>query len=202
MVKWEKIAGWYSDFLTQIYPEPRCKGHIRGTKEVLKKFIVPRKSEIRSVLDVGCGCGDAERFFKSLDIIWVGVTLGAYDLSICRKKGLRVFEWDMHFVDFPDDSVDLVYARHVAEHSPMPLFALLEWHRLSKKYLLLVVPRPPYFCRDEQGRHHPNHPSAGITREGWLYLCEEAGWEFIDEDFIPTQIEERLFFRKKGTSYS
>ena len=199
--RWEKIENWYRLCLQEIYPEKRCRGHIRGTKEVIKKFVVPRLSEIKTVLDVGCGCAPAYRFFKALGILWVGVTLGQYDLAYCRRKGLRVFEYDQHFIDLPDECVSLLFCRHIAEHSPMPLFALKEWHRLAQKYLLLVVPRVPYFCRDEQGRHHPNHYSAGLTRDGWLYLAEEAGWELIDEDYIPTQIEERLFFRKAGTNY-
>lgn len=198
---WEKIAKWYNDCLREIYPEPPCLGHNRGIKEVIKKFVVPRLNEIETVLDVGCGCGVAYRFFKALGILWVGVTLGEHDLAYCRRRGLRVFAFDQHFIDLPDESVSMIMSRHLAEHSPMPLFALREWHRLSRKYLLLVVPRPPHFCRDEQGRHHPNHYSAGTTREGWIYLAECAGWELIDEDYIPTQIEERLFFRKQGTNY-
>lgn len=199
--KWEKIDGWYQLSLQEIYPEPRCMGHVRGTKEVIKAFIVPRLGEIKSVLDVGCGVGDASRFFKALGIVWVGITLGQHDIQVCRKKSLRVFEWDAHWVDFPEDSVDCCYVRHLAEHSPMPLFLLKEMARLSKKYLLLVVPRPPHFCIDKDGRKHPNHPSAGLTRLGWIYLCDEAGWELIAEDYIPAQIEERMFFRLKGTNY-
>jgi len=202
MFNWGKIDSWYKQkVLGSIYPEPTCKGHRKGMKEVIKRFVKPRLSEIKTVLDIGCGSGDAARYFRALDILWVGVTLGQHDIEICRRKGLRVFEYDMHFIEMPDECTDLILGRHVAEHSPMPLFALMEWHRLARKYLLLVVPRVPHFCRDEQGRHHPNHFSAGITREGWLYLAEEAGWELIDEDYIDWQIEERLFFRKRGTSY-
>ena len=200
--EWGKIASWYEDCVKQIYPEPYCGGHVTGTKEVIKKFVRPRMSEINTVLDIGCGEGVAYKFFKKLGILWVGVTLGASDIRACQRKGLRVFEMDMHFIDFPDESVDLIWARHIAEHSPFPLFFLREAHRLAKKYLLLVVPRVPFFCYNKDGPNHPNHPSASTSREGWLYLAEMAGWELIGEDFIPHQIEERLFFRKKGTSYS
>ena len=195
---WEKIDRWYEECVRQIYPEPYCGGHAKGTKEVIKKFVRPRLGEIKTVLDIGCGEGVASKFFKELGILWVGVTLGEQDLRRCQRKGLRVFGWDMHFIDLPDESVDLVYCRHIAEHSPMPYFFLREAHRLAKKYLLMVVPRVPFFCYNKDGPNHPNHPSAGIGREGWLYLAEMAGWELIDEDFIPHQIEERLWFRKEG----
>jgi len=193
---WRKIHRWYCEFLRSIYPEPSCRGHRRGMKEVIKYFVSPRVSEIRSVLDVGCGCGDSYRFFKCLGITWQGVTLGAYDIAVCRRKGLDVIEADIHWIPAQNESFDLIFARHIAEHSPMPLFALKEWYRVSRKFLLLVVPRVPHFCRAANGRHHPNHPSAGVSREGWLYLAEEAGWKLEDEQHISWQIEERLFFRK------
>jgi len=193
---WLKIHRWYCEFLRSIYPEPSCRGHRRGMKEVIKYFVLPRLSKIRNVLDVGCGCGDSYRFFKRLGITWQGVTLGAYDIAVCRRKGLDVIEADMHWIPAQNESFDLIFARHIAEHSPMPLFALKEWFRVSRKFLLLVVPRVPHFCRTEDGRRHPNHPSAGVSREGWLYLAEEAGWKLVDEQHIVWQIEERLFFRK------
>jgi len=194
---WTKIVRWYLDYLRSIYPEPSVRGHRRGTKEVIKYFVLPRRNEIGSVLDIGCGCGDAARFFRTLGIKWQGVTLGAHDLMICRKRGLNVIEADMHFIPLPDESVDLCFCRHIAEHSPFPLFFLRETYRLARRFLLLVVPRPPYFCRSEDGYRHPNHASAGLTREGWLWLAEEAGWNLIDEQYLDYQVEERLFFRKE-----
>jgi len=195
---WSKIAKWYLEYLHSIYPEPSCRGHRRGMKEVIKRFVAPRANEIASVLDIGCGCGDAARFFQALGIKWRGVTLGAHDLAICKRRGLDVIEADMHFIPLPDECVDLCFCRHIAEHSPFPLFFLKETYRLARKFLLLVVPRPPHFCRDERGFRHPNHASAGLTREGWLWLAEEAGWKLLDEDYIDWQIEERLFFSKRG----
>jgi len=194
---WSKIAKWYLEYLCSIYPEPSVRGHRRGTKEVIKYFIVPRRDEIKTVLDIGCGCGDSARFFRAIGIKWQGVTLGAHDLTICRRRGLNVIEADMHFIPLPNESVDLCFCRHIAEHSPMPYFFAKEVYRLSRKYCLLVVPRPPFFCIDEKtGYRHPNHLSAGMTRLGWIYIFQEAGWEFADEQYIPTQVEERLFFQK------
>ena len=39
-----------------------------------------------------------------------------------------------------DDSVDFVLASHVIEHMPDPIAALLEWTRVARYYLFLVVP--------------------------------------------------------------
>jgi len=193
---WSKIHEWYSAFLQTIYSEPYDRGHSRGIKEVIRYFVVPRLNEIKSVLDVGCGRGVAARYFRQLGITWRGITLSRVDIEVCLRRGLDVKQADMHWLPFENATFDLVFARHIAEHSPMPLFALKEWYRVSRKFLLLVVPRVPHFCRTDNGRHHPNHPSAGVSREGWLYLAEEAGWKFVDEQNICWQIEERLFFQK------
>jgi SAM-dependent methyltransferase len=41
---------------------------------------------------------------------------------------------------FADKSVDFVLASHVIEHFPDPVRALLEWERVARRYLFLVVP--------------------------------------------------------------
>lgn len=43
---------------------------------------------------------------------------------------------------FGDDAVDFVLASHVIEHFPDPIGALLEWHRVARRYVFLVVPHP------------------------------------------------------------
>lgn len=41
---------------------------------------------------------------------------------------------------FGDKSVDFVLASHVIEHFPDPIRALLEWERVARHYVFLVVP--------------------------------------------------------------
>jgi SAM-dependent methyltransferase len=41
---------------------------------------------------------------------------------------------------FTDKSVDFVLASHVIEHFPDPVRALLEWERVARRYVFLVVP--------------------------------------------------------------
>jgi ubiquinone/menaquinone biosynthesis C-methylase UbiE len=50
---------------------------------------------------------------------------------------------------FPDGSVDFVLASHVIEHFPDPIGALLEWRRVARRVVVLVVPhRDRTFDRD------------------------------------------------------
>jgi SAM-dependent methyltransferase len=50
---------------------------------------------------------------------------------------------------FADGSVDFVLASHVIEHFPDPIAALLEWRRVARRVVVLVVPhRDRTFDRD------------------------------------------------------
>ena len=52
---------------------------------------------------------------------------------------------------FADDSVDFVLASHVIEHFPDPIAALLEWRRVARRVIVLVVPhRDRTFDRERE----------------------------------------------------
>jgi SAM-dependent methyltransferase len=64
---------------------------------------------------------------------------------------------------FPDKSYDFVISSHVIEHFYNPISALLEWARVAKKYLFIIVPhRQRTFDADKEltkiidlhNRHH------------------------------------------------
>ena len=61
-----------------------------------------------------------------------GLTLGDEDLEECAAQpragtgGFELDHMDMHDLDFPPGSFDLVWARHVLEHSMAPLLVLLQ----------------------------------------------------------------------------
>jgi len=79
----------------------------------------------------------------------------------------------------------------------------LDWAKIAGwylDYLRSIYPEPSIRGHrrgtKEVSYRHPNHASAGLTKDGWLWLAEEAGWKFIDEQYLSFQVEERLFFRK------
>jgi SAM-dependent methyltransferase len=72
---------------------------------------------------------------------------------------------------FADDSVDFVLASHVIEHFPDPIRALLEWRRVARRYVVLVVPhRDRTFDRDR-----PLTPLAELVER------QAAGFESGDD---------------------
>lgn len=143
MRNYENIDRYLDLLQHDVYPEPESTNHDEITQRVFELFIIPNKKEIRRALDVGCGQGVALKRFSSLDIDTVGITLGREDYKACSACGYHVSLMDQSFIDQPDHSFDLVYARHVLEHSPFPLLTLFEFNRVltAGGFLYVEVPQ-------------------------------------------------------------
>jgi len=163
-----------------VHPQRADPGHTAWAEDVIKSHI-KREFGIRNVLDVGCGEGFCAPAFKSLGMVWEGVSWDQEDIDRGESKGITIKRMDMSFLDYRDNSFDLIFARHTLEHSPMPLITLLEWYRVSRKYLLVVLPSPDYW-----GIKGLNHYFV-LPKDYWWYLFERAGWLCIrDIDFLTT----------------
>jgi len=165
----------YLDILTgDIYPQPPDPGHQKWLEEIIDKWL-SRLTNLDSILDVGCGQGQAfaalGRYARRVE----GVTLGS-DVLVCRGKGLKVFQADFSFLPFSDGEFDLIFARHALEHSPMPLLTLMEWRRVARTWLLLVLPSLEHYGVGGQNHYYV------LSRDQWLHLLDVAGWMPIWED--------------------
>jgi len=130
------------------------------------------------VLDVGCGTGFCADKFQELGFQYYGITASYADYKEARDQDRNVRIGDMSYIPKDDESFDLVFARHVLEHSPFPIITLMEWWRVSKKYLLLVAPAPDYW-----GWGGKNHYSIANKDQLWWWL-RRAGWKVVqDRDF-------------------
>ena len=96
---------------------------------------------------------------------------------------------------FEDDSQDFVFSSHVIEHFPDPIGALLEWQRVARRYVVLVVPhkertfdvdRAPSTVAELVERHATGFTSeedthwSVWTRETFLQMCAAVGLRVID----------------------
>lgn len=63
-----------------------------------------------------------------------------------NNPDLKVFQESVYELKYQDDQVDLVFLLEVLEHLDHPEIALKEIKRISKKYLILGVPREPLWC--------------------------------------------------------
>lgn len=170
---YQRLDIYLNLLMAHIYEQPPDPGHQEAIENIAALWLPG--SQARSVLDVGCGQGQAIPVLKQYVDRVVGVTLGT-DAALCQGKGLDVFEEDMTFLSFGDASFDLIFARHVLEHSPMPLLTLMEWHRVSRNLLLFVFP-----SYDHYGASGRNHYYVLLPPQ-WKNLLEVAGWKIIWED--------------------
>jgi len=185
---YKHIDSYLSRLLSDIYPQPEDTGHTALAQEVIDLW-GNRLAGCKNVLDVGCGTGFCQPMFEAHGIEYTGVCLGN-DLLEAQDKKRNVFKMDFNFLEYEDNSFDLVFSRHSLEHSPMPLLTLMEWNRVARNWLGLVLPAPEHYTYEGQNHYsvmnlpqvlailpragwrvmwHDNKPSEGTPQEYWLF---------------------------------
>jgi SAM-dependent methyltransferase len=165
----DRLAEFMARIASETYPEPCTDMHSYITKLVLDGLI-PQLPPEAHVLDVGCGQGPALRIFRERGINAVGIALNEEDVQACTANGHNVIRMDQNDLDFPDDGFDLVWARHVLEHSIAPFWTLSEFHRVLKPggILYVEVPAPETACCHETNKNH--YSVLGVR--AWLCLLQ------------------------------
>ena len=177
---WSQIDHYYSKLLESIYKQPEDSGHTDWTEDALDRVFTLYKDRVNSILDVGCGTGFVQDLVSCR---YEGITLGKHDYQDAKKNERNVKRGDIHYLPQGNGSVDMVLARHVLEHSPMPLIALMEWWRVSQKYLFLIAPAPEYW--DVYGRNH----FSVLYKDQIYWLLQLSGWEIlVEQDFKTSDI--------------
>jgi predicted SAM-dependent methyltransferase len=126
-----------------------------------------------------------------------GITCSREDAHEANERGMRnVCVLDMHEIgDLRDEFVpqkvgelDLVWARHVLEHSPIPLFVLQEIHSILRPgtgKLYVEVPDPATACHHCANVQH----FSCFGREGWEGLFDKAGFTPLDTFVFNVQVK-------------
>lgn len=172
--KYVWLIGHYRLLQEDIYPQPEDEVHAGWAADVINSWM-PLVPLAQTVLDVGCGQAFVQPLFEQFEKKYTGVTIGG-DAAIAKEMGRNVLEMDYNFLDFPDDSFDLIFSRHSLEHSPFPLLTLMEWHRVAKSRLILVLPNPEYW-----GWAGRNHYSV-MHKDQAKFLLQRAGFSVLLED--------------------
>lgn len=197
---------FYNEYLytNHIYDEGDSGYHKELTTKVVKEYVDPLELPKDShILDLGCGPGyflDEMRQRGYTNTI--GVTLTAGDIQICTDKGHTVKKFDLSFLPqmdgYYDESVDFIFLRHALEHSPYPIFTLMEYNRVLKQGAKIYIEVPAPDCARGH-EFNPNHYS--IFGEKMLQaLLERSGFRvdrFEELKFILNinneEVTERFF---------
>ena len=157
---------FYNEWLyaSHIYAEGDSGFHKELTTKVVKDYIDPLNIPKDAViLDLGCGPGYFLDEMKAREYTNVtGVTLSPEDIALCESKGHTVKPYDLSFLPqkdgYYDESVDLIFLRHALEHSPYPIFSLMEYNRVLKQNRQIYIEVPAPDC-DRKHEDNPNHYS-------------------------------------------
>lgn len=155
---------FYNEWLytAHIYDEGDSKFHKDLTAQVVKTYIDPLElPKDAHILDLGSGPGYFLDEMKAREYTNVtGVTLSPGDIAICEGKGHVIKKYDLSFLPqkdgYYDESVDFIFLRHALEHSPYPIFSLMEYNRVLKQgsKIYIEVPAPDCDRRHEFNLNH------------------------------------------------
>ena len=156
----------YNEWLytAHIYDEGDSDFHRKLTTQVVETYIDPLNLEKDAhILDLGCGPGYFLDEMKEREYTNThGVTLSPGDISICEEKGHSIKKYDLSFLHqkdgYYDESVDFIFLRHALEHSPYPIFSLMEYNRILKQGSKIYIEVPAPDC-DRKHEYNLNHYS-------------------------------------------
>ena len=160
-------------------PEDRLRMPSNELHQLMaKEFWEEVPKHFETILDVGCSDGYMVKHFKDSGKNGIGINDLLYptDKLFIHEYGLKVYEMDMHCMDFKNESFDAVWCRHTLEHSFAPLQVLSEIYRILKKdgYLFIVLPPPPEPAEPYDGHWHQ------IPDYQLKYLLEKSNFNVLN----------------------
>jgi SAM-dependent methyltransferase len=133
---------------THGHHESVLRSHRWRTAENSAAYLLPHLSSGATVLDVGCGPGtitaDLATLVTPARVTALEVTEAALDLARAEigRRGQTNVDFavgDVHALDFPDDTFDVVHAHQVLQHLGDPVAALREMRRVAKPGGVIAV---------------------------------------------------------------
>jgi SAM-dependent methyltransferase len=176
-----RLASFLSERARETYPESQAGNlHPQIIARIvpeLTKRLPPRAR----VLDVGCGNGEALRLFfdAGFDTRGTSYNINECDQLILTFPSTHIYFAAQEYLPFPSCDFDLIFARHVLEHSIAPAYVLrCEFHRLLKPdgLLYLEVPSPDTACNHEANKNH----YSVLGQRAWSCLIDRAGFDIIE----------------------
>jgi SAM-dependent methyltransferase len=133
---------------THGHHESVLRSHRWRTAENSAAYLLPHLSSGSSVLDVGCGPGTITADLATLvtpgRVTALERTGAALDLARAEiaRRGLTTVDFavgDVHALDYPDGTFDVVHAHQVLQHVADPVAALREMRRVTRPGGIVAV---------------------------------------------------------------
>jgi SAM-dependent methyltransferase len=133
---------------THGHHESVLRSHRWRTAENSAAYLLPRLNSGDTVLDIGCGPGtitaDLAMLVTPGRVTALEVTAPALDLARAEigRRGLSTVDFavgDVHALDFPDGTFDVVHAHQVLQHVGDPVAALREMRRVTRPGGVIAV---------------------------------------------------------------
>ncbi|NUR28963.1 MAG: methyltransferase domain-containing protein [Catenulispora sp.] len=200
---------------THGHHESVLRSHRSRTAANSASYLLPHLSAGQSLLDVGCGPGTitADLADRVAPGTVTAVEVAADVLRLAEdeiaSRGLANVQFavaDVHALDFPDDTFDVVHAHQVLQHVADPVLALKEMRRVCRPGGVVAVRDSDYggfrwfpevagldaWLRAYQDLATSNggHPDAGRRLRSWAlaagFSAEQvtasaSSWVFADE---------------------
>lgn len=161
--------------------------HLHAFLDTLAHMV--RETAPQSVLDAGCGEGFVTHYLaqKHPDLKLTGMDLSqeAIDYAEAHFGDAAMFRTgSIYKLPFSDNSFDTVVCSEVLEHLDAPDKAVLELKRVARQYVVITVPREPYFkWLNDIGRMMGTTPDPGHVNF-WTKTTFQA---FIKQHFSDPQ---------------
>jgi len=126
---------------THGHHESVLRSHRWRTAENSAAYLLPHLNSGATLLDIGCGPGtitaDLAGLVAPARVTALEVTEAALGIARAEidRRGLTTVDFavgDVHALDFPDDSFDVVHAHQVLQHLGDPVAALREMRRITR----------------------------------------------------------------------
>lgn len=131
--------------------------------------------KFQDCLLIGATAPEMIAWYRKFDIKPTGIALDEQgdpaSQYILLNEGMVINNMDMHDLEFPDNSFDMVYASQVLEHSPAPIIVLIQIFRVLKEGGFAFLWIPDNLENQKELYHYSCFP-----REIWENLLIKSGF--------------------------
>ncbi|HWD02911.1 MAG TPA: methyltransferase domain-containing protein [Amycolatopsis sp.] len=160
---------------THGYQESVLRSHRQRTAENSAAYLLPRLEAGQSLLEIGSGAGTitadlaaivAPGRVTAVELTETARELGRAEAARRGQENIDFVVGDVHALDFPDDTFDVVHAHQVLQHVADPVQALREMRRVCRPGGVVAV-------RDSDYAAFIWYPADPVL-DRWLALYQTA----------------------------